>query len=128
MEEGGGLKNGRSVWSSRSVDEEVSEDFSKDVLVEGEEGSRSGHDWRRWFLDGKKEGREEAKGKKRDGRRKRTRDFVELTLLDLKRAPSLLPFLHESTSNSSQYLLRSRHVYQRELSSSYLLDDALRVD
>ena len=50
---GAGSKDGGSVELPRSVEEEVSKDFSKDVLVEGEEGSRSGHGWRRWFLDGK---------------------------------------------------------------------------
>ena len=61
VEERAGLEDGSSIASSRSVEEGVSEDFSKDVFVEGKEGSWGGHGWsRRGTWDRIKTGKEEG--------------------------------------------------------------------
>ena len=44
MKEGAGSKDGGAMGLSRSVEEEMGEDLSKDVFVEREEGSRRGHE------------------------------------------------------------------------------------
>ena len=49
------------MWSWRSVEEEMSEGFSKDVLIEVEERSRSGHGLRRSSWDGQQEVKREGK-------------------------------------------------------------------
>jgi len=60
VEGGAGSKDGGSVELPRSVEEEVSEDFSKDVLVEREE-SKGGHF--QVFVGGKRREREEEGGR-----------------------------------------------------------------